>query len=100
MYIKLNEKQIKKLKEADRYSPEFKNLLKDIKNTQVHAAETIGNRHAMNPEAIYNWAVKYNVDLLHSGYILSNPSKFDLMSAVLNDTNKIDGFNKLTLKKK
>ncbi len=56
-----------------RYSEEFQrkvdaNGKKGNFDNQISAAESLGNRFAMNPEAIWKWANKYNVNLTLSGY--------------------------------
>lgn len=55
-------------------------------NLLAWSAETIAKKHAMQPEAIYNWAKKHGVDLHKQGHILSKvESNSALLSDVLND---------------
>lgn len=53
---------------------------------QASAAESIAGRHAMRPEAVYNWANKHEVNLFRLGPILYNTkSNTALLCDVLND---------------
>ena len=55
-------------------------------NLSAWSAETIAKKHAMQPEAIYNWAKKHGVDLIKHGHILSKvESNSALLADVLND---------------
>jgi len=73
-----------KLKEARKYSPEFKKALADVRNTQAGAAETFGRKTAINPEVVYNWANKHGINLVLDGYkYMKNLKNFAMR--VLND---------------
>lgn len=72
------------IKEKREYSKEFQNALNDVKNTQAGTAETLGRNTAINPEVIYNWANKYNINLTLNAYKYMK-DLINFSKAVLND---------------
>lgn len=92
--VTLEEGKTYSIKET-RYSPEFKRALNDVNNTLASAAETLGRRAAMNPEVIYDWAIKHGVDLVQKGYIFAkDPNK--LLTLVMYDKPLKEAVFKIT----
>jgi hypothetical protein len=54
----------------------------DFTNLQATAADVIGHRFAMRPEAIFNWGKKYNLNLQA---LVGRIDLNDMMNYVLND---------------
>ena len=58
----------------------------DFDGMQAIAAEVLGRKWAMQPKAIYDWAQKYQVDLIQNGHKLAKVGS-GLLLAVINDTD-------------
>lgn len=56
------------------------------KNEQALAAEILGAKYCMNPEVIYTWANRFNIELMEQGYILAKMSNhYSFLCDVLNN---------------
>lgn len=69
-------------------------------NFLAQAAEIIGGNNGIRPEAVYNWANIYNVDLGAIGHIMSDINNRDTVFSDIVNTNTYDKVKKLVEAKK
>lgn len=63
-------------------------------NIQANVAQILGNKIALNPRVIFNWANEHNIELIRVGHILSKTENLtafilDVLDNRLNQTEKL-----------
>ena len=74
--------------EESPYTESRKNQNYDQSKLGYGSAQTLGNKFKMNPDTIYEWAKKNDIDLLLSGSILANQSVKDFLDSVFDGTTE------------
>ena len=61
----------------------------DKNNLLATACEMVARRHCLRPEALYNWAIKFNVPIRERIHYFGNvSSNADLLEDILNDKHE------------
>jgi hypothetical protein len=68
----------------------------DAESMQAARAKSLAQQHCLNPEAVFNWAQRHNVDL-HKNTTLLYEFNDVLLSAVLNDWELQETLEKLKI---